>query len=126
MVGRELDVLQFHQQHVYAPSLGEAVEDVLDPGIERLGVGEHLVEQRTADDGAHGGLADHGPLDVEAREAVGVPVPVTGLVPRLCADLAQLIGGELRWEATTGGGLTAVLSLPAAAESGREARRAAD
>jgi two-component system sensor histidine kinase KdpD len=41
-------------------------------------------------------------------------------VLRLCADLAQAIGGALRWEETAGGGLTSVLSLPAAAggESG--------
>ncbi|WP_309485307.1 DUF4118 domain-containing protein [Streptomyces sp. WELS2] len=80
----------------------------------------------TADGHVEIRLADYGPIDAEAREAVGAPIPVTGLVPRLCADLAQLIGGELRWEATTGGGLTAVLSLPAAAASGRAARRVAD
>ncbi|MEU8695762.1 hypothetical protein [Streptomyces sp. NPDC048665] len=88
-----------------------------EPPAVAVGTGDGRVEIR---------LADHGPLDIEAREAVGVTAPVTGLVPRLCADLAQLIGGELRWEATAGGGLTAVLILPAAAESGNAVRRAAD
>ncbi|MEU2552650.1 DUF4118 domain-containing protein [Streptomyces sp. NPDC013313] len=103
------------------------VTDLAAHALRRSPDGEPpAVAVGTADGRVEIRLADHGPLDVEAREAVGVPVPVTGLVPRLCADLTQLIGGELRWEATAGGGLTAVLTLPAAAESGRAARRVAD
>ncbi|MFD9606190.1 DUF4118 domain-containing protein [Streptomyces sp. NPDC059970] len=63
-------------------------------------------------------LVDHGPPAPEAaqREPNGGHGPTSGVL-RLCADLAQAIGGTLRWEETTGGGLTSVLSLPAAAEA---------
>ncbi|TKA01698.1 DUF4118 domain-containing protein [Actinacidiphila oryziradicis] len=65
-------------------------------------------------------LVDHGPPapDVAAPAGRGEPNGVhgsTSAVLRLCADLAQAIGGTLRWEETAGGGLTSVLSLPAAA-----------
>ncbi|MFH8475742.1 hypothetical protein [Streptomyces sp. NPDC018000] len=62
-------------------------------------------------------LVDHGPPTPEAaqREPNGGHGPTSGVL-RLCADLAPAIGGTLRWEETTGGGLTSVLSLPAAAE----------
>ncbi|GEK02143.1 sensor histidine kinase [Streptomyces sp. 1-11] len=108
-----------------ATVLTRVVTDLAAHALRRSPDGEPPdVAVRTADGRVEVRVTDHGPLDVEAREAVGAPVPVTGLVPRLCADLVQLIGGELRWDATAGGGVTAVLSLPAAA--GSAAGRAAD
>ncbi|MEV0970852.1 DUF4118 domain-containing protein [Microtetraspora glauca] len=59
-------------------------------------------------------LIDHAARVPRFWEPDGDGYP-TGIVPRVCADLAQAIGGVLRWAETAGGGFTAVLTLPAAA-----------
>ncbi|MEU7382001.1 MULTISPECIES: hypothetical protein [unclassified Streptomyces] len=95
-----------------ATVLTRVVTDLAAHALRRSPDGEPpAVAVGTADGRVGIRLADHGPLDVEAREVVGALVPVTGLVPRLCADLAQLIGGELRWEVTAGGRPTAPTRL---------------
>ncbi|MEU5100141.1 DUF4118 domain-containing protein [Streptomyces sp. NPDC020996] len=110
-----------------ATVLTRVVTDLAAHALRRSAAGEApAVAVGTADGHVEIRVADHGSLDVEAGEAVGVPAPVTGLVPRLCTDLARLIGGELRWDVTDGGGLTAVLSLPAAAKRADAARTATD
>ena len=72
-----------------------------------------LVEAVWGDGQVNIRLVDHGPPAPEAGQPGGVHGPTSGVL-RLCADLAQAIGGTLRWEETAGGGLTSVLSLPAA------------